>query len=257
MSSELGSPQELGKRFKMIYRPDRFVEFLFVAVPYLLYPLVALLLQRSFGAEFVARGEIILYSALILVGWWRRSILVTLFWATLIIGQIISMLLAGYAFYGSVQSMLWLAFAAILLLLVAQIVWQNRHDPLTATYACLPLLLCAYGSTFVLIHPQNTGSLGFFDIFLLNVYMNGSGYLGYFGYILAIALFFLVTNRDVRWLALAIFGLIDAARRYYLNLSEAMMPPWVYSLYVFIPLLIVLLGWWAERNQRKQISLAA
>jgi hypothetical protein len=257
MSSELGSPQELGKRFKMIYRPDRFIEFLFIAVPYLLYPLIAVLLQKSFGTEFIARGEILLYSVLILIGLWRRSILMTLFWATLIIGQIVSMLLPGYAFYGSGQSMLWLVFAAALLYLVGQIIWQNRSDLLTVVFACLPLLLCAYGSAFVLIHPQNTGSLGFFDIFLLNVYMNGSGYLGYFGYILAIALFFLVTNRDIRWLALAIFGLIDATSRYYLNLSEAMMPPWVYSLYVFLPLLIVLLGWWAEKNQRKQISLAA
>lgn len=257
MSSELGSPQELGKRFKMIYRPDRFVEFLFVAIPYLLYPLITRMLQKSFGADFVVRGEVILYSLLILTGLWRRSIFVTLFWATLIIGQIISMLLAGYTFYGSLQSVLWLAYAIGLLYLVGQIVWQNRNDLLTVLFACLPLLICAYGSLFVLIHPQNRGALGSLDVFLLNVYTNSGETFDYFGNIPAIALFFLATNRDLRWLALALFGVIDTVSRYYLNLTNEMMPPWVYSLYVFFPLAVVLLGWWTERNKRRQISLAA
>lgn len=257
MSSELGSPQELGKRFKMIYRPDRFVEFLFVAIPYLLYPLVGILLENTFGTDFIARGEVILYSLLILIGLWRRSILVTLFWATLIIGQIVSMLLVGYTFYGSLQSMLWLVYAIALLLLVTQIVWQNRNDLLTVLFAGLPLLICAYGSLFVLVHPQNRGGLGSLDVFLLNMYTNGSGYFIYYGHILAIALFFLATNRDLRWLALAMFGFMETASRYYLELSNEMMPPWVYSLYVFLPLVLVVLGWWAERNKKKQISLAA
>lgn len=121
-------------------------------------------------------------------------------------------------------------------------------------------MICAYGSAFVLIHPQNAGpQLGFLDKLLLDIYMKsgGGGYFDYFGHILALSLFFLVTNRDIRWLALAMFGLIDTFSRYYLNLSYELMSPWVYSLNVFIPLAIVFLGWWVERNKRKQVSLTA
>ncbi len=177
----------------------------------------------------------------------------------MIVTQIIGMLLVGYAFYGSVQSILWLTYAIGLLFLLGQIVWQNHNDLLTVLFAGVPLLICAYGSVFLLFHPQYAGSpLGVLDKLLLNIYIKSGdgGYFSYFGYILAITLFFLATNRDIRWLALAIFGLNNTFGRYYLSLSNDPMPPWIYSLYIFIPLVIVLLGWLAERNKRKQISLA-
>ena len=254
--SELGSPHEMGRRFKMIYRSDRFVEFVLVAIPYLLYPFVNVMLQRMFGAGYVVRAEVLFYSLMILIGLWRQSILITIFWITMVVSQIISMLLVGYAFYGSVQSILWLTYAIGLLFLLGQIVWQNRNDLLTVLFACVPLLICAYGSVFLLSPPQYVGSqLGALDRLLLNIYIK-SGYFDYFGYIFAIALFFLSTNRDLRWLALAMFGLINTFSRYYLNLSNDLMPPWVYSLYILIPLAVVLLGWLAERTKRKQISLA-
>ena len=44
LMSELGSPQEMVRKFKMIYRPNRFVEFLLVVIPYLLYPLANVML---------------------------------------------------------------------------------------------------------------------------------------------------------------------------------------------------------------------
>ncbi len=260
MMSELGSPQEMGRRFKMIYRPDRFVEFLFVAIPYLLYPFVNVMLQNLFGYEYLVRAEVLLYSTLIIIGLWGQSILVTIFWITMIVTQIASMLLVGYAFYGSTQSILWLAFAIGLTILLGQIVWQNRNDLLIIVFACLRLIICVYGSTFVLIHLQyGSSQFGFLDKLLLNIYMisgeGNGGYFGYFGHILAITLFFLVTNRDIRWLALAMFGLIETLSRYYLNLSHELMSPWVYSLYIFIPLAIIFLGWWVERIRGKQISL--
>lgn len=258
--SELGSPIEMGKRLKLIYRPDRFVEFLLAAVPYLLYPFVNVMFREILGLEYVARAEIVLYSLLILVGLWRRSILITLFWSTMIFSQIASMLLVGYAFYGNLQSVLWLAYAIGLLFLIGQIVRQSRNDLLTLVFACLPLLLCAYGSLFVLLYPQNLNShlLGVLDRFLLNIYAQSGdgGYFSYFGHILAIALFFLVANRDIRWLALMIFGLVETLSRSYLNLSQQLMPPWVYSLYVLLPLTLVFLGWWLDRTQRKPLNLA-
>lgn len=255
LMSELGSPQEMGRKFKMIYRPDRFVEFLLVVIPYLLYPLANVMLQKTFGAEYVVRTEVLLYSLLILIGLWRQSILITIFWITMVVMQIISMLLVGYSFYGSVQSILWLTYAIGLLFLLGQIVWQNRNDLLTVLFACVPLLICAYGSIFLLSPPQYVGSpLGALDRLLLNIFIH-SGTFNYFAYVLAIALFFLATNRDIRWFALAMFGLINTLDRSYLNLSNDLMPPWVYSLYVLIPLAVVFLGWLAERTKRKQLSL--
>lgn len=254
--SKLGSPDEMGKRFKMIYRPDRFIEFLFVAIPYVLYPVVNVLLQKMFGADYVVRAEVVLYSLLILIGLWRQSIFITIFWITMIVAQIIGMLLVGYGFYGSVQSILWLAYAVGLLFLLGQVVWQNRNDLLTVLFAGVPLLICTYGSVFLLLHPQYIASpLATLDYLLLHVYIQSS-YFAYFGYILAIALFFLAANRDIRWLALAMFALVRTLSRYYFNLSDYLMPPWVYYLYILIPLSIILLGWLAERTKRKQISLA-
>ena len=263
MMSELGSPKDLGNKFKMIYRPDRLLEFLFVALPYLLYPLVNIILHNLFGFEYVARAEVALYSTLILIGLWRQFTLATLFWATMLITQIISMILAGYSFYGDTQPILWLVYAIGLVILAAKIVWQNRNDPLIVLFACLPLIICAYGSIFVLTYPQNISShqFGFLDKLLLDLYMmSGSGnggYFQYFGYVIALALFILFTNRDIRWLALALFGLIDTLSRSFLNLYDGLMSPWVYSLYILIPLATVFLGWWVERNERKQVGLTA
>jgi len=261
MMNELGSPQEMGKRFRMTYRPGRFIDYLLIVIPFLLYPYMNMVIQNLVGTEYVARLEVVLYSLLILLGILRQSDLLTLFWITIITTQITSYLMIGYSFYGFKQNMIWSAFAIGLIFLLARIVWKNRHDTIVVIYACLPLVLCAYGSIFILTKPQSSGALfGVIDRFLLNVFiLSGSGnggFFQYFGLLLAITLFLLPTNRDIRWVALAIFGLVETLSRTYLNLYQGLFSPWVYSLYVIVPLVLVFLGWWFERFERKQISLA-
>ena len=75
------------------------------------------------------------------------------------------------------------------------------------------------------------------------------------------ALFFLHTNRGIRWLALTIFGLtIGLGRDYLIQFqTRGMMTPmayWVYYLWIILPLLIVFLGWWLDRSERQQPKLA-
>src|SRR5512146_1989358 len=38
LMNELGSPKEIGRGFKEIYRPDRLIDYLLIAIPYLFYP---------------------------------------------------------------------------------------------------------------------------------------------------------------------------------------------------------------------------
>src|SRR5215217_1485019 len=43
LMSELGSPNDLRKNFKATYRQSRFIDFLWIAIPYFLYPYLNML----------------------------------------------------------------------------------------------------------------------------------------------------------------------------------------------------------------------
>jgi hypothetical protein len=72
------------------------------------------------------------------------------------------------------------------------------------------------------------------------------------------ALFFLVMNRNVRWLALGLYGLVIALSRQSLNLFDAdqgLMPPLIYLFYVMVPVILILPGWWLSQSRhRAQIA---
>jgi hypothetical protein len=264
--AELGSPQDMSGGFKAIYRNDRLIDYLFIAIPYLLYPFLNMLYMRLMPTYSWAdiRLDILIHLPLVLIGMWRKSALLTLFWITTIATQIIAMLLITQGYYGSLQIAIWSLFVLGLLLLLGRILWQNRHDTLISAFGLLPLIMCFVGSTLAIIHPGTGTShiYGPIDRLLLDVYVNvagfGGGYLPFYGTLGTMALFFLVMNRNVRWLALGLYGLVMALSRDFLNLSDAsqgLMNPPIYLFYVLVPLILIFLGWWLSQSGH-QVQIA-
>src|SRR5262249_1027688 len=99
------------------------------------------------------------------------------------------------------------------LILFGRILWQNRRDALVSAFGLLPLTMCLVGSVLAFIHPgAGTSHLfGPMDQLLLEVYVNvagfGGGYLPFYGTLRMMALFCLVMNRNMRWLALGLYSL--------------------------------------------------
>ena len=260
LMTELGSPKDMGRGFKVTYRKERFIDYLLIIVPYLLYPFLNMLyvsLMPKYSWADV-RLDILIHLPLIAIGLWKRSALLTSFWITTLVTQIITMLLLVGNYYGSLQTGVWLIIALGLVVLLAQIVLQNRHDPLVTAFALLPLIMCGVGTVLAIIHPAASTSyaLGPMDKMLLDVYMNiagfGEGYLPFYGFLAILALFFLSMNRNIRWLALGLYGLVIGLSRHYLNLFDSdkgLMHPLAYSFYAVLPLILVFVGWMLNQSK--------
>ena len=95
LEEEMGSPHSLGRGFKEIYHPKRWVDFLLVFVPYevLKYPILLVLLALFGGGSSDAtpvfsdplsmvqiRFTIALYALLVVIALRRRSLPVLFFW---------------------------------------------------------------------------------------------------------------------------------------------------------------------------------
>src|SRR5262245_1563499 len=259
LMAELGSPNDMGRGFKATYRKERFIDYLLILVPYLLYPFLNMfyvsLMPKYSWAD--VRLDILIHLPLVAIGLWRRSALLTSFWITTLVAQIITMLLLVGNYYGSLQSGVWLIIALALLLLLGRIVWQNRQDLLVSSFALLPVIMCSIGTTLAIVHPNGTPyTNGPIDNFLLNVYVDaagfGGGYLPFFGTFATLGLFFLSMNRNIRWFALGLYGLVIGLSRHYLNLFDAdkgLMHPLAYSFYVILPLVLVFLGWMLSQSK--------
>jgi len=266
LMTELGSPQTMSGGFKAIYRNDRLMDYLLIAIPYLLYPFLNTLyinLMPKYSWADV-RLDILIHLPLILIGLWRRSALVTLFWTATLVTQIMSMLLITQGYYGTLQIGLWLLVAVGLVIVLVYIIGQNHDDPLMRAFGLLPLMMCLVGSVLAVFHPA-AGICSIpapIDKFLSNVYVNaagfGGGYLPFYGTLATLALFFLPMNRNIRWLALGLYGLVIALSRQYLNLfdsDQGLMHPLIYSFYVMVPLILIFLGWWSSKpGQRAQMA---
>ena len=265
LMAELGSPEELGRNFKAIYRQHRFIDFLWITIPYALYPFLNILYYKLMPTYpwVDVRLDILLHVPLVIVGVWRRSATVTLFWLATIATQIAAMLLLARGYYGTAQTAFWILALFALVALLGYIVWQNRHDALLVMFALLPLVMCLIGSLCAIIHPGMVAIYGPVDRILSRIYLDiagaGEGYLPYYGTLIALALFVLGTNRPIRWLALGLFGLVIGLSRNYVNFFDAergLMATWVYLLFAILPLGIVLLGWWMDPSKTQQVRFA-
>ncbi|HLO32468.1 MAG TPA: hypothetical protein VK249_25180 [Anaerolineales bacterium] len=261
LMNELGSAKNMSRGFKDTYRPDRFIDYLLIVIPYLFYPylnsLYLSLMTRYSWAD--VRLDILIHLPLIAVGLWRRSGPVTLFWISILVSQLSYITTQLYWYYG-IQTIFWALLLLGLLLLAGYLVRKNRNDLLTVVFGFLPLSMCIIATVLALVQPTGSIAYGFLDRSLLVSYLfieNAGLYLS----LAILALFFLSTNREFRWLALALSGLMIGLGRDYLiefQTRDTMMPiaSWVYYLWIALPLLIVFLGWWLERSKRQQLKLA-
>jgi hypothetical protein len=265
LMNELGSPQDMGKGFKALYRPNRFVDYLLIAIPYTL-SLSLTALYLSFRPQYPwmdIRLNVLVDFALIAIGLWRRSALLTLFWINLAVMQLLYIVLQGFwqpTWYFGLQTILWAVLLAVLLALFGQIVWKNRHDALIVVYALLPLSMELLGTAVWSIQPVSY-IYNPLDRSLLLIFIRmQSGGSYFYGSLLTTALFLLPSNRNIRWIGLVVSALMIGFGRVYLldyqTGAMAVVAQWVYYLYVLVPATIVFVGWLRDRSMREQLRLA-
>ncbi len=263
LMEELGSPEDMGKGFRALYRPSRLVDFLLVAVPFALYPLLNMLYVR-FAPTMDVRADILIHLPLIAIGLWRRSPLVASFWITAVSPGLLYMVTQGFwqsYWYFGLQTILWAVLLAGLLILLGLIVWRNRRDLLTVLFALLPLCMLIIGVLLWIIHPTSYGSYNWADHSLLSIFLEIEGRrLVFYTFFPLMALFFLPRSRVIRWAALAVWGLmLGFGREYIMDYQTgnlAMLAHWVYYLYVAVPAAMVSLGWWLDRGKSLRPQLA-
>ncbi|HUH98797.1 MAG TPA: hypothetical protein VLZ89_15655 [Anaerolineales bacterium] len=259
---QLGSPQSLGDGFKAVYRPDRLIDWLLIAIPYLLYPYLnsfyLSLMPKYSWADI--RLDVAIHLPLVVIGLWRRSAPLALFWVTIIVSQLFAITTLMNSYYG-LQTIFWAVLLLALLSLAGHIIWQNRHDLLIVIFGVMPLGMCVSGNVLSAIHPTDHTLYNLLDRLLLIAHL----YLRDFSFdstiLLAIlALFLLPSDRRIRWLALVLYGLMIGVEHAYLTEYQtgnmALLAHWVHDLWVVLPALIVMSGWWLERSKRPRLDFA-
>ena len=261
LMNELGSPRVLGKGFKNTYRPDRLIDYLLVAVPYLLYPILNSFymgLMPTYSWADV-RLDVVIHLPLVVLGLWRRSSALVLFWITILVSQLLYITTQSYWFYG-IQTIFWALLLLGLVVLAGYILYKSQHDLLLMIFGLLSLSMCILGSIFSVLRPTGATSYGLLNQSLMVSYLSIRD-LRFYLILGTMALFFLPVNRRIRWLALLLYGLIIGLGRDYLiefQTGGTMTPiaSWVYYLWIMLPILIVFFGWWLERSKGQQLELA-
>ncbi|MGD0752458.1 MAG: hypothetical protein ABSA23_13765 [Anaerolineales bacterium] len=247
LMSELGSPEKMAKGFKIIYQPDGLIDFLLVAIPLLLNTSLNLLLVSLMPRYPWAdvRAVVLIRVLLIGIGIWRGSKLLTLAWATRTVVQIVAMLALTQGYYLH-QSIIWIPILLGVVYLTGRLIWQNRRDALIVIYGLLPLIVGGLG--FAFNSTVNVQFLnGRIELSILQAFSRFSVILDGLN-IVALAVIFLAKDRNFRWAAVAIYGLILGS---WIAGSLEVLFTWV-----VVPLLIVCLGWWLDQFTRRQIRFA-
>lgn len=272
---ELGSPNELGKGFKALYRPDRLIDYLLILIPFLLYPALNLfysstVLPRYPGAALPL--DILVHLPLVVVGIWRRSVPVTVFWSAILVSQL-SVIAGRLSAYYGLQTVFWAALMIGLIVVSGSMLWKNREDGLTAVFGLIMLGMATGAGllNFLSINPSFADSIWRGGSTFSSLAANGAldrSLLGVFSRIrdvsewivvLALAFFLILSNHDVRWLALGCAGMAIGLGHVFLgdSLETRLMAPWIYFAWAVIPLAMVIVGWWRERSRLQALRSAA
>jgi hypothetical protein len=247
LMSELDSPDKMVKGLKSIYQPDGLIDYLLVAIPLLLNTSLNLLLVSLMPRYPWADVRIVLlfHLLLIAVGVARRSKLLTLFWIPRTAIQVAAMLALTQGYFLH-QIGIWLLVLLGLVYLFGKIVWQNRRDILVVTYALLPVVIGGFGIA-VGFFPEVQFGGGAVDLSILQAFSRFSIFLDLLN-LAALAVLFLAGNRDLRWSALAVYGLLLG--------SWVTQPRDIFLAWIILPLLAVFLGWFLEKSTNPKKSFA-
>ena len=247
LMAELGSPGQMAKGFKIIYHQDGLIDFLLVAIPLLLNTSINILMVSLMPRYpwFDVRVEVLFRLLLIGIGIWRGSKLLTLAWAPRTAVQIAAMLALTQGYFLH-QSIIWIPVLLGVVYLTGRLIWQNRRDALIVIYGLLPLIVGGLGLAFYST-PNVQFMNGRIDLSILQAFSRFSVILDGIN-IVALAVIFLVKDRNFRWAAVAIYGLILGS---WITAPREVLFTWVVA-----PLLIVFLGWWLDHLLRRQIRYA-
>ena len=267
LQAEMGAPGDLGRAFKEIYHPNRWVDFLLVFVPYeiLKYPinwaLFMLFAGRSpsdtpvFSDPFMLaqiRVTIAFYALFVLIALRRRSLPVLFFWLPQVILSACVLVfrekrwLAAGAFNNSaagiLESAFWLVFLTGLVAWLGYCIWQQRRSSLLVVLAALPFLVTLGNLS---LNPYLAGGLfpGGYALPMWHILLFGGFPLGLYQ-VSAITwplLFYLFPQRPVRWLGL----LLNAVPLALMNFVASLRYPQLAAVWA-IPILLVLAGWWID-----------
>jgi hypothetical protein len=218
--SEMGTPEQMGRGLRGLYRPNRLVDLLWLLIPDLiasqLIYLVIANLYPVFTREPVAadpmlylsiRLVIVLGLICVLVGWKRRSAPLLIFWLTATVGSVASLMTREHRWAPgneTVPGTTWegLLFYAILVVLLGWLVRtleQKHFDPLLVVFAVLPLGLTGvnYAAALISLTLNPTRDLLF----------NNSTIFYLAGWMAGIGLFFLAQNRELRWIGMVLIAI--------------------------------------------------
>jgi hypothetical protein len=256
LMSELGSPGEMAKGFRKIYQPGRVIDYLLIAIPLLLnLPINLLLVSLMPKYPWTdVRLVMIFHMILIAIGLWRRSILLTLFWVADLAGQLMFVLWLFHGPFDGLQTIFWYVVLAGLIILLGRMVWQNRGDILIVTFALLPFIMSLLAVALRHFANGNTYAYEPLEIFFFRIYLMIPNFV-WFTEVFILIPFFLVKDRNVRWLSLAVYWLFLGLSRNGLDYQVIFAPP-VYYLWIFLPTSPIALGWLLERYKKRLVRLA-
>jgi hypothetical protein len=257
LAQEMGAPQDLGRGLRGVHRPNGWLDYLLVVAPaFVLFPILGNLFfpadVPSPSAEWLGIRAVIVLSALVLLaGVWRRSVPLQLYWISITLADIISLmtreqrwaLFSNRAAGSPLESIFWYAGLAALAYWMAALVRKRGWDLLLLTFAAQPLLLAGANYATVLIAMR--ANLNF-------NYPNWAvGPLSLFKAVELVwpALFFIARNRQVRWLGVALSALNVAV----LNTVAGWRSPLVVAVWVLFTG-VAALGWWLDRPDRRMLK---
>jgi len=273
LAAEMGSPGDLSRALRNVYRPSRWLDFLLVVFPTIFFLTGAL---QNFLFEYiepwVSRNAsdvspviyMPVYIAslviLIVVGILRGSKSLWVYWLSL--AFLFSLLMCDASrFYDlridnphMILSALFVEFAW-LPVLVGLAVWLvlialHSHETLVRVMALLPIILTAGGLVRVLVWGPFGPTVGYSGG--PRVELICSYYIPLLLSVLWPALFYLFQNRLLRWLGLLVYAI---------SLSAVDPYVWVYTDYPGLillwnlPLLLVVCAWVVEAAQGRHIYL--
>ena len=261
LAAEMGTPVEMGRGLRGVHRPRRLADLLLVILPLyglfsLLLPLFVAIGKRQVQVAdpwlaWILRIEIAVGIGLSLVGSRRHSALLMAFWIPDALARIITLMTreGRWDLFGSSFSLETIFLGVVLvglLVWLADLLNKNRRDLLLIWFALMPLISTAFG----------VGALALQTIYGV-VPHYGNSLVGQFVIrtaleVISLGVFFLVSNRNWRWLALAFAALlttVGSASLYWPN-------PMLVSLWA-AHTAVVLVGWWTDWHSRRSPILSA
>jgi hypothetical protein len=256
LAQEMGTPEQIGRGFKAVHRPNRLADLLWVVIPMLLISLFSmgrwdlvfsLPLSLDEYLYLSIRVIMLLSIGLVVVGLRRRSILGLLYWIPHSMGSLVTLMTREerWLFWQGTQpvrvieSSFWTVLLLGLAVWLARLLWRHRNDLLLVLFGLLPLLVTVANVTtitFVISSNFQRTWPGWWIGLMLGERLITFG---------GLALVFLMKPRDLRWLGLFLLVLPGA----FLNITgywPLVSPTVIWTIFLGV----ILLAWGADRFQR-------